>query len=271
MIIISMKHPDMDKLCAYDKELFNVDSDVEPIIPEDVCLDNFSDGIFQKISYWIPEMSLSKPLIIKRAMQKLAAKTIPEILADATTGQKTPFFTMSGLGALYLGYNKLMDEGLQVPRALAQSPTFEKWILSRPKMLPLIIVGAAAATAGAQWFLKNKMQKQAGFVDKITRAYAPGYLKRMLVGVPATYLYAGYQENKLRQGQQISDFGNLVRKHPFLASLGTTYGLYKGPQIVRGALAGVKTAELNPDVILLELTQDKLDELYCDIIGAPIT
>lgn len=272
MVAIGMRHPDMSKICSAAEPLFVIDATTEPLIPEDVSLDNFSDGIAQKIAHWIPQMSLTKPLIIKRAMSKLAAiNTLPDAAATASSGQKSPFIPMLSLGALYLGYNKLMD-GARVPRTLAQSANFEEWILSKPQILPLIIAGAAAATAGAQWYMRKNMVKQAAS----TLPYAaPHYLKRMLIGVPATYLYAGYQENKLRQGQQISDFANLVRKHPFLASLGVTYGLHKGPQMLRGGLEAakvpIKTAELNVDQVLMQLSPEKLDELYFDVIGAPIT
>jgi hypothetical protein len=258
MVIISINHPDMAKLCSLDNELFVVDDTVEPIIPEDVSLDNFSDGIAQKIASWIPEMSLTKPLVIKRALIKMAAlDTLEGVAGSVSSGQKTPFMAMTGLGALYAGYHRLMD--------VVRTEAFEKFMLARPWTIPLLVTGVTAAAVAGQYGIRQHM------LHKTAAAagwpYAPNYLKRMLIGVPATYLYAGYQENKLRQGQQISDFGNLVRKHPFLASMVATYGLHKGPKVIKA----IKTAELafNYDSFISKLTPEKLDELYQDVIGTP--
>ena len=283
MYALAVKHPQTDAICAAKHPLFSIDGGtLVDKLPDDIGLDNFSDAIAQKIAHWIPQMSLTKPLLIKRAFVKMAmdipnpisfinvgGKQKNETLADVkiipTSGQHNPVFALAGLSALYLGYNKLMD-GSKVPLELAQNQSFQKWLLSRPWILPALIGVASAATAGGQAFLRHQMLEKNSAVKDLMPKLGPDFLKRMFIAVPPTYLYAGYQENKLRQGKQVSEVGDIVRKHPFMASLAGTYGLYKVPQL---ASKFVKAAELDVDKILVGLTPEKLEEVYQDVIGAP--
>lgn len=260
MVIIAVRHPDMDKLCAIQEPLFSIDENTVPLEMEDVSLDNFNDGLAEKIAHWIPEMSLTKPLVIKRAMQKLAATpTLTEAKDSSIRAINNPFGTIATLGGLYLAYNKAMDAA-EVPRVLAQSGSFEKWILTRPWFIPILL---GAGVAGGTVALQKKL-----FQKTAANYYNPDYLKRMLVAVPATYIYAGSQENKIQKGQQISEFGNIVRKHPFLTSALATVALGQGARMKK--ILMTKSAEYSYSDVIKKLSADQIDVIYNDVIlGVP--
>ena len=90
----------------------------------------------------------------------------------------------------------------------------------------------------------------------------PNLLARMFVTTPATYLYAGAQEAKVRRGEPVGDLQNVIRKHPFLTSL------------ISSAIAGQalnmfsKTSSLNRTTSKLfkGLPENKFERLYNDIL-----
>jgi hypothetical protein len=257
-----------------------MDMDEEPEYPEDVNLSNFSDTLAQKIAHWAPGMSLTLPHVVKRVLIKradLAEAPLPLAItinpgihapvvqrpAESTYKPvKNPLVPLLGLGALYIGYNALMDNVGLGAKALGQQGSFEKFLLSKPWLIPIVLGAAAAGTIGVQELMFNKT----------AAALRPHFLKRLLMAVPASYIYAGSQEAQLQQGQPITEFGDLVRRHPFLAgaagtfALGQMHKLYKMSPIGTGI---AKTSEYVPDVIdrlILGLEPGKLEQFYYDVI-----
>jgi hypothetical protein len=53
-------------------ELFPVDPSVNPIVPADVDINYMNERLAQSLAHWIPQRSLTKPLIIIRMAEKLA-------------------------------------------------------------------------------------------------------------------------------------------------------------------------------------------------------
>lgn len=260
-----------------------IDVDEDPEYPEDLSLENFNDELAQKIAHWVPGMTLTAPHVVRRVIEKRAALaqegqhpvaiTInPGIHAPALNAPtestfsttKNPLIGILGLGALYIGYNNLVDS-LGFGKSIAQQGKFEQFLLSKPWLIPIVLGAAAAGTVGVQDMMFNKT---AGM-------FRPDFLKRTLVAVPASYIYAGSQENKLQQGQPITEFGDLVRRHPFLTSVAGIVGigqlqkLFKRGPIGPGSM--VKKAEYAPDVIdrvVSGLTPEKFELFYNDVIDA---
>lgn len=232
----------------------------EPFIPEGLSLNNFKDEIAEKMAEWVPSMSLTKPHIMRRVLLKRAGLFNPNPAVTSempNTSIKNPVVPLLGMGALYIGYNSLMND-LGLAGNMEAQTKFEQFLMGKPWLIPIILGAAAAGTVAIQ---KSNLQKQGAMFNK-------GFLERTLVAVPASYLYAGAQENKVRQGQPISDFGNLVRKHPFLAGATGTIGLGKMYELVKhGPIRKVASTELDlVDRLWLGLSPDRFDIVYKDIV-----
>lgn len=98
------------------------------------------------------------------------------------------------------------------------------------------------------------LQKQSALKNTLTHS---------LIAVPTTYLYAGKQESKVRKGEPIGKFENLVRKHPFLTSLAAIYGIGKGRKFLTKS-SSAKKSYLQRWVS--ELDQNEIDSLYEDLV-----
>jgi hypothetical protein len=241
-----------------------MDLDEDPEFPQDVCLENFNDELARKIAHWSPNASLTMPHVMRRVLVKRAeikeTTTLtadPGIMLPKLSPVKNPLVPLVGLGALYIGYNTLM-ESIGLGGNLAAQGKFEQFLLSKPWLIPILLGAAAAGTVGIQ----NIM------FDKTAAMVRPDFLKRMLISVPSSYIYAGSQEHKVQTGQPITGFGDFVRRHPFLSgalgtvALGQMQKLLKSPGIA-------KKSEYTPDVVdrlVLGLEPVKLEKLYKDII-----
>lgn len=78
----------------------------------------------------------------------------------------------------------------------------------------------------------------------------------LLVGVPASYYYAGSLEQKARQGQPLSKVENFARENPFITGLSATLagrGMYKGMKKSFKKIANASTSNFtnsdNPELI----------------------
>ncbi len=248
-----------------------MDLDEEPADLPDVSLDNFDDAIANKLAAYCPGASLTRPHILRRVLLKRAGlfdhnqgQTIAtQQLATQPTIEQSkvtlhdPMVPLLGMGAMYMGYAKLMNELGLAGNFEAQSK-FEQFLLKKPWLIPLLLGSVAIGTVQAEKYL----QKESAVIE-------PRFLERALIAVPASYLAAGYQEGKVRQGKPISDFGNLVRKHPFLAGAAGTWGLGKIYKLVRNGPI-LKTAEYDPDIIdrlFFGLSDSKFDQFFSDIIA----
>jgi hypothetical protein len=88
-------------------------------------------------------------------------------------------------------------------------------------------------------------------------------MTRYLLAVPATYMYAGAQEAKIRRGEQIGSIQNLIRKHPFLTSLVAGYGMGTAQEALM-KMSSIKGDTLRR--VINNLSDNKLDELFNDVI-----
>ena len=265
VVLAKLKNPELAKQAAGRLML---DFDEEPIILENVSMENFNPALLEKIALWIPDSGMTRPLIMKRALMKRAElveaertfipaqvdKTGPEthtnldeppypktpkllkkqldkkadlvniegpLFTSNTRSDKpaegprqstynpvkNPFFALQGLGALYLGYLHLAQKSGEIGTVAKFFKEGNNWAL-----VPLLMGSLAAGTSALQSGMFKKEAKVWG-TDMVMK---DTFLPRLATTIPAGYVAAGHQENKLQQGQQISKFEDLIRKHPFL-------------------------------------------------------
>jgi hypothetical protein len=238
----------------------------DPTIPIDVTMAGFNTEVAGVMREHLPGLSLTKPLIIKRAMLKRADMEeggSPNIISrakDFVIGKpgtprpspyapKTPLIPLAGLGALYMGFGKLMNS---VGANMSSFDSMDQLLLKNPWMIPLFVGAVSLGTEAGHNML---FKKEAGTI--------PAIAKRVMVAVPASYLYAGSIENKLQKGHPISKFEDMVRKHPFLTGMsGAGLHSYLWPKIKQDLS---KLGSL--DRVVYGLGPDKFEELYNDAIG----
>ena len=92
---------------------------------------------------------------------------------------------------------------------------------------------------------------------------APELLTRAMVITPATYLYAGLQESKVRKGEPVGDIENLVRKHPFITSLLASW--LSGKAL--NSLSKYSSLNSAMSKCLVRMPENKFNTLYNDIIN----
>ena len=242
-----------------------MDLDEEMEIPSDLSLEAFNDKLAEKIAHWAPGMSLTKPHIMRRVLVKRAESPVaitinPGMHAPALTSPETstfsptknPLVPMLGLGALYIGYNSLMNT-MGLGKTVGQVGEFEKFLLSKPWLIPIVLGAAAMGTVGVQDALFNKNA-------------AMGFPTRVLIGVPSSYLYAGSQEAKLQKGEPITELGDFVRRHPALTGVAATVGIGQMQKLLKAKpLAKFASVDII-DRLVSGLTPEKFDQLYNDII-----
>ena len=249
-----------------------MDLDEEGEIPQDLSLDNFNDELALKIACWAPGMSLTKPQVIRRVLVKRAAMsplaitinppmhapvvTEPQSSTFSTT--KNPLVPLLGMGALYIGYNALMNN-MGLGGAIEGAGQFEKFLLGKPWLIPIVLGAAALGTTAVQDTLFKKTATATPFRSN--------FLKRMLIAVPGSYIYAGSQEAKLQKGEPVTEFGDFVRRHPFVAGATGTVALGQMQKLIKMGPIG-KTAEAKDmiDQLTLGLTPEKFDQLYNEVI-----
>lgn len=264
IVLVQMKRPDLiDKAeeALKHKQLL-LDLGEDPMIPVDVSMSGFNTEVLQKISHWIEGSALTKPLIIKRALLKRAedlgvqpqpmTKSFGPMMMPQTTPvtrpNKNPFWALAGLGALYLGYVKLFNHPPDSMEALLKTNKHYQFLI------PSLLGATAVATNAVQ---SNLFEKQAAFEH---------FLPRALVTVPATYTYAGHIENKVQKGEPVTEFQNMVRKHPFMASMGAYVASGSAAKNIKKFTEAIKKYG-SYDRLFLGLSPEKFDELYKDVIG----
>lgn len=216
------------------------------------ALNKISAYLEKKSKYEYIDPNLSTPLEEAGKAPMLQSQK-PDF--NGVAPEKNPFFAVTGLGALYVGYKRLMDLG-----ASKDLPKLEKTIIRNPWMLPLLAGGVGLGTVAAQKALLNKEAGWTTPVEKTTRTLKdPGMLKSIVVSAVPSYFYSGAQEVKMRRGEQLNEFEDFVRKHPFITTLGTL-GLVRG---------GIKSMSKTSSVeeIVSNIDKNAIDELYTQIIS----
>ena len=225
-------------------------NNMEGIYPENSCEDVFN--IIKKHESYVSRAPLTKPVIVLRIMEKVAdaqegSKMEQEGLLPGENieakiklnGIKNPVIPMSAMGGLYYGYSKLYN-------TLNDTKGLQALLLNKPWLLPVLIGAGSLGSVGVQ-----------SLFNKTASPKDPGFLLSSLISVPITYLYSGVQEGKVRRGEPISAYGNLVRKHPFLMSLVHGYGGNKAVGLMKKASIGNRVSEA-----FLELPENKFNEIY---------
>lgn len=284
-----------DALDRQNRNIVHIDENTKPIELENVKLSNFNDDLANDISDWIPSHSLTKPLVMSRVLAKVAqvnpneTAAAPELQAalgsvmeqeglvnnkppvvldkepssvkkflfghteePLTNTFKNPAIAMTGLGGLYYGLHKMHGAlGEKIGGA-------DSFLMKRPWLIPLLIGAASLGTYGLHKSItKESMLKQA-------RAFTlPNVLTRALVVTPATYLYAGSQEAKVRRGEPIGEVSNVIRKHPLLSSLVASWLAGK----VLKPLSKFSSLNTAMSRCMMELPEEKFNTLYNDIIS----
>jgi len=253
---------DANKICLID-----IDENTRPIISEDISLANFNDKLAVKYAHLIKERALTKPLVTARILEKVAMgdskednefylKKDPSQIRKVFLGveedpkllpYKNPLLATASLSGLFYGMQKATDHIGGVER----TGKLDAFLLRRPWLIPILV--GAGSLAALQ--IQKDLHKSAGYISD------PNILSRYLLAVPASYVYAGHQESKVRKGEQIGQVQNLIRKHPFLASVAGGWGLGK----VQSSLLKMSSQNDNIRKVISTLSADKLDILFNDV------
>lgn len=257
-----------------EKVIFIIHEDTEPIIPNDIGYDYINEkvaNVLKTYPEYLERAPLTKPVVMARILEKQAMldtghqkgskmeqfgeipplKDMPEDKMVTKSDEqvpiispiKNPLLPLTAIGGLYYGISRLMNsvgsaEGL-------------KGVLARnPWLLPILVGGATIGT----------MELQKKFIEKT--AGGLGFLSSMLLSVPATYLYAGYQEAKVRKRMPIGSYSDFVRKNPLLSSIGHGFLGSKASKL----LTKVGEAKDKCFMASLELNEEKFENLYNIVI-----
>lgn len=252
---------------------FIIHDETEPVIPNDIKTYHFNEKtaeVLRSYPEYFERAPLTKPVVMARILEKYAfldtehqkgspmeqAGIIPPLKdmpndKNNTKGEatpiispvKNPFIPLAAIGGLYLGVSKLMN-------SFGAADGVRALLAKNPWLLPILIGGT---TIGSIEMQKKLIEKTASGL---------GFLGSMLLSVPATYLYAGFQENKVRQGRPIGSYSNFVRKNPLLASIGHGFvGSRASKMLSKMGEAKGKIFDAS-----LELDQQKFDNLYNMVI-----
>jgi hypothetical protein len=215
-----------------------------------ISLDNFNEEIAQVLLPIVPELSLTKDLIIARGVEKIAElfPTVNQQIDNELQMQSTvppnnnmletqnPILPLGVLGALYYGYAKVFRH--------TDPSKFREFMLKYPWLLPVVIGGASF---GSAWAQNAEFSKTAGLIDK--------FMVGSLISFPTSYYLSGKYQNEQLMGKRLNPLQEFVKNHPALTAL-TTAGV--------GAKIGqklTKTAQL-----IQRLPNETKESLVGDIL-----
>ncbi len=258
-----------------EKVSFIIHADTEPVIPNDIGYNYFNEKVANVLkSYpdYLERAPLTKPVVMARILEKYASldighqkgskmeqlglvpplKDMPDDKMVTKKEQvpiilpiKNPLLPLTAIGGLYYGLSRLMN-------SVGQADGVRALIARNPWLLPILIGGATIGT----------MEIQRKFLEKT--AEGVGFLSSMLLSVPATYLYAGYQEAKVRKREPIGSYADFVRKNPLLSSIGHGFLGSKASKLL------TKVGEARDKIFQasLELNEEKFGNLYNIVIDS---
>ena len=240
--------------------VIRITKDTKPVIPDDICVENFNEKIAHEILDLVPDRTLTKPLVFNRII-KYAADFPPQLPSSPSiisrlgkligggekeeplrSPLKNPAVPLSVLSGLYLGYSKLMNRLDPM-----QMSILERLVVKHPWLLPLFIGGASL---GAIKLQENLMKTSAMNIP----------LASIFLTVPAAYLYGGLQEYKVRKGKAVTDIQNFIRKHPLLSAGLTSGSLYTIPKLL-------KTGAFDNESLYMKLGSENFEKLWKSLIG----
>lgn len=243
-----------------DNGIFEINEHTEPIIPSDVSYDYFDPKIASILESEVPQLSLTKELVVTRALNELTGKKeewnqsqppsersflsrlfFGKEEEPKTSPQKNPIVPLGILGGLYYGYAKIFND--------ASSTGFRNFMVKNPWLIPLLIGGATIGTLELQ---DKLFTKQAASVDR--------FFRNSLISFPIAYYVSGKAEHEAQQGKHITSTQNFIRKHPALVAL-ITAGL--------GASAESKLDKLlKIGSVVSRLPEEILNSMYSDLTNS---
>jgi len=274
VVLISMKKKHLcDKTISHSTKYMDLGED--PEIPIDVSMKGFNGSLAERVGHWVPEMSMTKPLIIRRVLIKRAelaeqeelekdalGPELPTDLNDPLKNYKTkgpvmstfspaknPILPLAGLGSLYWGWTKLFGN-------INTLQGMDKTLMQNPKLMPIFLgmLSLGTVVAGRTMF------------EKHAAASPWGFWPRVAVAVPASYLASGHVESKLQKGKQINEFEDVVRKHPFLTGMAGAVGAGWGKRNWKEIKQSIKKMA-SLDRVIYGLEPVQFDKFYNDVIG----
>jgi hypothetical protein len=283
---IMPKKEDFMKLALYSfghgdfaEDVANSDYSFEPeesINITDVSCDNFNVKIAELLKKDVPQLSLTKPYIIARAFEKVAETSEPcqkfstvlekygydnsdkarsewpmqnekkpSKLKEIFVGteeppllgpKQNPLVPMAILGGLYTSYAKVFKKAFD-------KGGFAGLLGKYPWLAPLLIGAGTVGSLKLQDLYFNKTASAGKLIPAM-----------IFAGLPASYLYAGMQEAKVRKGKPISKLQNFVRKHPFLSTLIATGATGAGVNLIKRAS------------VISQMDEGSINSIYEDLI-----
>jgi ElaB/YqjD/DUF883 family membrane-anchored ribosome-binding protein len=212
--------------------LFEVTGDTKVDIPEKVSEEFVNEKIAEIFSENISSISLTKPLIINRILEKQAAlanisintpfpnkkETTQSLLKSvfiddepkpALDGVSDAAIPLATLGTIYAGYASLFKETANVTN-------FTKFVGRNPWVGPII-----GLTAGV--LLNRQQQKMLEQPNKALYKTASRFAEKAFasfaISAPISYYQSAKAEAKARSGQPISKTEDFVRRNPFVTSV----------------------------------------------------
>jgi hypothetical protein len=261
-------------------EIFSISADTVPEVPVDVNFENYNEKVAELLMEDIPDMAMTKELIVTRALTKLAEdkgtyfdpleqlEAVKETVMPKypeqppaersfiskiffghepepeTTAHKNPLVPLGILGGLYYGYAKVFNN--------PSTTGFRQFMLKNKWLLPVLV---GAGTVGSLFAQDEAFKKTAGVgVDR--------FFRNSLVSIPVSYYISGVQENKAKQGEPITETENFIRKHPVLTGLVASLGLVKAEKLLDKSLGISKLGQF-----VAKMDDAHLQLIYTDLIN----
>ena len=269
----------------YNKGIcFDINAETEATIPDDLDCSYYNTKIAGLLINDIPDMALTKELVIGRALTKLSqdlnkgtyfeptgndseARTYPnprQIEQRSTisqffitkkeqpqlTAHKNPIKPLGILGGLYYGYAKVFND--------ASASGFKKFIGKNPWLLPVLV---GAGTAGSLMAQDRTFKKKASKISQTER-----FLRNSLLTVPTSYYFAGSKEYDARKGKPLTSVEDFIRKHPVLVGLGSSLALAAGQKKFDKVFKKGKNL-FKTSGLVGRMDQDSVDLVYNDLIN----
>jgi hypothetical protein len=267
---------------AEDLSKSDFDFDVEDSIElPGVSCDNFNEKIAGLLKEEVPHMSLTKPYVIARALEKVAFiddQNNDDVLKSFEDVYSGHGFSSSDIKNAQNIWEKQLEKHPSKLKEFLIGHTEDPTVTPHKNpVLPLAILGGlytgyatlfskVASQSGMKGLLAKfpwlapllvgagtvgSLKLQDAYFNKTASTLIPAMI---FAGLPISYLYAGIQEAKVRRGTPITKVQNFVRKHPFLATVMATGAAKAGGSLL-------KRAE-----VISQMDEQSINKLYEDLI-----
>jgi hypothetical protein len=250
-----------------EKIIFSLPNENDIIIATDISLDNFNEKIAQLLIDEVPNLSITKELVVTRGLMKVAEdlsmqfQPQPQIPLNANTdsramwkqlffdkkpeyqltAHKNPILPLGILGSLYYGYTKVFKD--------TSTSKFKEFISKNPWLLPVLI---GAGTAGSIFMQDKEFTKTSAAIDT--------FMRNSLIFFPLSYYYSAKNEFKAQQGEPITPTQDFVRKHPALIAL-------TGALVGTKAESAIKSKFTKVANFVSNLPIKELNRIYIDLLN----